>query len=226
MASATWSCCGRCRRLAARGAKVFASSRVVGFHDKGFTAAGRHKGALVEFETKLTDEEGREVARMVNGEFYRGIRELGDIGAFPGAGVTYSQSVPLPQRPPDVVLELPIPNNAAQIYRLSGDYMPHHIDPAAAKRVGYDRVILHGLATLGYVTSCLLSAFCGNDVARFRKVKMRFAAPVHLGELLLVEAWQDGFGRVLFQVRARERGEVVISSAYLEHGPAAPTARL
>lgn len=190
--------------------KVFAQAKVSGFHDKG-------TGALVEFETKVTDEDGNEILKMVNGEFYRGIKELGDIGPFQGAGQTFSHAVPPPARAPDMAIELPIPHNAAHIYRLSGDYLPHHIDPAAAKRVGYDRVILHGLCTLGYVTGTLLTSLCNNDVNRFKRVKMRFSAPVHLGELLVVEAWHDGPGRVIFQARARDRDEVVVKHAYFEY---------
>uniref|UniRef100_A0A7S4QT96 MaoC-like domain-containing protein n=1 Tax=Alexandrium monilatum TaxID=311494 RepID=A0A7S4QT96_9DINO len=203
-----------------RQARVFASARVFGFHDKGSTPAGRHKGALVEFETRITDAEGNPICRLVNGEFYRGIKELGDIGAFEGAGETCSQSIGVPARGPDMALQLPIPNNAAHLYRLSGDYLPHHIDPAAAKRVGYDRVILHGLASLGYVTGVLLSSLCGNEVQRFRRIKMRFSAPVYMGEQLTVEVWNDGPGRVLFQARARERNELCVSNAYFEYAPA------
>lgn len=214
------------RPLPTKGEKLFARSRVVGFHDKGTTAAGRHKGALVEFQTSVRDESGQEVCRLVNGEFFRGIKDLGDIGPFEGVGETYSQNITLPERPPDFSVSLPIANNAAQIYRLSGDYMPHHIDPAAAKRVGYDRVILHGLCTLGHVTGALLTNLCNNEVRRFRKVKMRFAAPVYLGEQLAVEGWHDGPGRVVFQVRARERGDICVNNAYFEYEPVTASAKL
>lgn len=214
------------RPLPTKGEKLFATSRVVGFHDKGKTAAGRHKGAVVEFQTKLVDASGEEICRMVNGEFFRGIQELGDIGPFEGAGQSYSLNIAPPERPPDMAVVLPIANNAAHIYRLSGDFLPHHIDPKAAKRVGYDRVILHGLCTLGHVTGALLTNLCGNNVSRFRKVKMRFSAPVYLGEMLEVHIWHDGPGRVIFQARARERGEVCVSNAYFEYEPAESTSKL
>lgn len=212
--------------LPPKGGKLFTKSRVCGFHDKGSTANGRHKGALVEFETLLTDANGTEICKMINGEFFRGIKDLGDIGPFEGGGVTYSQNITVPERPPDMKMELPIANNAAMIYRLSGDYMPHHIDPKAAQRVGYDRVILHGLCTLGHVTGVLMSNLCSNDVTRFRKVKMRFSAPVYLGEFLMVEVWHDGPGRVVFQVRARERDELCVSNAYFEYVPPPAAAKL
>lgn len=215
------------RPLPPNGGKVFAESRVVGFHDKGFTASGRHKGALVEFETFVTDEAGNDLCRIIYGMFYRGIHKLGDIGSFEGGGVTYSDTVVLPERPPDMVIDIPIPNNAHVIYRLSGDYMPHHIDPEAAKRVGYDKVILHGACTFGYVTKSLLASFCNNDVSRLQKVTMRASAPVYIGEFLLLEVWHDEQpGRIWFQVRARERNEVVMNNAYFEFAPAGQSSKL
>merc|ERR1712232_845701 len=105
------------RPLPPSGGKLLASAKICGFHDKGVTKGGRHKGALVEFETKVTDETGNDICRMVNGEFFRGIKDLGDIGPFQGAGITYSENVPVPARSPDLAVQLPIPNNAAHIYR-------------------------------------------------------------------------------------------------------------
>ena len=188
---------------------VFASAKVCGLHDK-------KTGALCEFETLIKDKDGKDLVKLINGEFYRGIKKLGDIGPFPSYGKTYSESVPPPKRMPDMNVRLEIPNNAAHIYRLSGDYLPHHIDPAAAKLVGYDRVILHGLCTLGRVTSALLTTLCSNQVNRFKRVKMRFSAPVYMGEQLNIQIWYDGPGRVIFQVVPRERNEICVSHAYFE----------
>merc|ERR1711972_426535 len=124
-------------------------------------------------------------------------------------------------------VDIPIPNNAHIIYRLSGDYMPHHIDPAVAKEVGYDQVILHGACTVGYVTGALLGSFCGNDVNRFQRVAMRASAPVYIGELLVLQVWYDERpGRVLFQVKARQRNEVVMTNAYFEFAPAGQSSKL
>jgi acyl dehydratase len=39
----------------------------------------------------------------------------------------------LPERAPDIVLDLKTPPQAALIYRLSGDYNPLHADPAVAR---------------------------------------------------------------------------------------------
>ena len=44
------------------------------------------------------------------------------------------------------------------IYRLSGDYNPVHIDPAIAKKAGFDRPFLQGLCTFGMIGRALVAA--------------------------------------------------------------------
>ncbi len=60
--------------------------------------------------------------------------------------------------------------------RLSGDYNPLHIDPAAAEYVGFDRPILHGLCTLAISVKAVMERFGkGASPASVRSVKVRRA---------------------------------------------------
>lgn len=197
------------RPLPPHGGKVSAQSRVTGLHHKA-------SSAVVTLENHYTDEHGNLLAKTATTSFLRGVDKLGDIAPFEGAG-TAPQKVSTPKRSPDLVEELFIPSNAAHLYRLaSGDMNPLHVDPEAAKFAGFDQVILHGLCTFGYVVKTLIRRFCNNDVQRFRRVKVRFSAPVFLNESLVLEIWQDGPGRAVFQVRARDRAAVVLNNAYFE----------
>ena len=190
--------------------EVSVRSRVIGAHPRG-----RGNG-FVEFESEVTDADGNLCVRMVNGSFRRGVEKLGDIEPFEGAGRTYSERITLPDRDPDIVREAHIADNQAHIYRLSGDYNPLHIDPEAARFGGFDRPILHGLCTFGHCAHVLLDAICEGDAARFRKIKVRFSAPVFLGDTLRVRAWNDGNGRALFE--ALVGATTVVSNAYFEWG--------
>ena len=187
---------------------VSVRSRLIGAHPRG-------KGnGFVECESEVCDAEGNPYLRMVNGSFRRGVEKLGDIEPFEGAGRTFSEKITLPDREPDIVREAPIADNQAHIYRLSGDYNPLHIDPEAARFGGFDKPILHGLCTFGHCAHLLLDAFCDGVAARFRTIKVRFSAPVFLGDRLQVRAWNDGDGRALFEARVGET--TVVSNAYFE----------
>src|SRR3546814_13754095 len=94
---------------------------------------------------------------------------------------------------------------ALPIYRLSGDYNPLHADPEAARRVGYDRPILHGLSTFGVATHGLLKAVCGYEPGRIASHPGRFPAPVFPGETFLTASRVDG-AVVSFRTRAAGRG--------------------
>lgn len=188
---------------------VMVRSRVVGIHPRG-----RGNG-FVEFESNVTDADGDVYVKMVNGSFRRGVRQLGDIEPFEGTGATYSQKITVPDRAPDATATARIGDNQAHIYRLSGDYNPLHIDPDSARFGGFDSPILHGLCTFGHCAQLLLAELADGDPARFKRIKVRFSAPVFLDEDLEVRGWADGDGRVVFEARAHD--QVVVSNAYFEY---------
>ncbi len=189
--------------------EVSVRSRLIGVHPRGKSAG------FVETESTVTDADGDVCIKMVNGSFRRGIKELGDIEPFEGAGETYSAKIDVPNRAPDFTATATVPDNQAHIYRLSGDYNPLHIDPDSAKFGGFDEPILHGLCTFGHCGHLLLETICGSDPARFRKIKVRFSSPVFLGDELTVNAWEEGAGRVIFDARVGDK--TVVSNAYFEY---------
>ena len=129
-------------------------------------------------------------------------------------GTTFSEKLVTPDRSPDFASETLIASNQAHVYRLSGDYNPLHIDPESARFGGFDEPILHGLCTFGHCAHLLLDGLCAGDASRFRRIKVRFSAPVFLGETLRIEAWADGEGRFQFEGRVDDR--TVVSNAYFE----------
>ena len=81
---------------------------------------------------------------------------------------------------------------AAALYRLTGDRHLIHIDPSAAAAAGFDRPILHGLATLGMTARHLAGAF-GSHPADLQSLSARFVAPVFPGDRLDVKATDGTF---------------------------------
>jgi acyl dehydratase len=123
---------------------------------------------------------------------------------------------PLPDRPADEVITLTTAANQAMIYRLSGDYNPLHIDPEVAKTGGFDRPILHGLATFGVAGRAVLAALCNNDSARLKRLDVRFASPVYPGETIRTEIWREGDGIASYRSSVVERDVVVLNNGYVE----------
>ncbi|WP_296443983.1 MaoC family dehydratase [Rhodoferax sp. UBA5149] len=184
-------------------------SRLLAVHPRG------KGGAFVEFESEVLDANDVACVRMFTGVFRRGVEQLGDIAPFEGRGHSRSARIDTPSRAPDIDVVANIAPNQAQLYRLSGDYNPLHIDPAAARFGGFDAPILHGLCTYGHCGQILLGALCEGDPARFAALKVRFSSPVMPGDALRVVGWHDGPGRVIFEARVGDR--VVVSNAYFNH---------
>lgn len=82
------------------------------------------------------------------------------------------------------------PNQAA-LYRLLGDRHHIHIDPQAAKRIGQDRPILHGLASLA-ATTLPLATLAGAHPADLAEFAGRFSGVVFPGDKIDARVWDGG----------------------------------
>ncbi len=127
-----------------------------------------------------------------------------------------------PERAADVVITEKTDASQALLYRLSGDWNPLHVDPEFATMFGFDKPILHGLCTFGYVGRAAINAFAKGDPRTFKSIKVRFAESVFPGETLKIELWKESELRVVLRATAVERNKVVISNAAVEFYPEIP----
>lgn len=179
--------------------------KIIGVWDKG-------KNALLETEFTLVDPKTNEIyTRDVYGMIIRG---AGGWGGEKGTSV----EVQIPKRTPDAVVEETTFPNQNHIFRLSGDYNPLHVDPNLAQMVGFPGPILHGLATYGFAGRAVIKTYCGNDPARLKNMRVRFANPVMPGDTLTTQMWQDG-SKVYFQTSVKG-GKVALANAVAEIRPA------
>lgn len=187
-------------------ATITSRSRITGVSDKG-----EGKGAVVGYERRLFDETGELLAVVGQTLFCRGDGGMGS------AGEALPRMEPDPETAPTGRACLTTSRQAALIYRLSGDLNPLHADPRAAAAAGFDRPILHGLATYGAVAFGVLEA-TGREASSLRTFDCRFRAPVFPGETLETTVWEDG-DLVRFTSRVTERDIVVLSNGRAEFQP-------
>jgi acyl dehydratase len=184
---------------------VIGQTRIVDVVDKG-----EGKGALVYSERKITDREtGVLLATLTQTTFCRG------DGGFGGPKRDTPPPHALPERAPDMVCDLPTRPEMALVYRLSGDINPLHAEPAFARTAGFQRPILHGLASFGVAGHALLKSLCGYDPSRLTAISGRFSAPVFPGEAIRTEMWRDG-NVISFRARVVERDVVAVNNGRAE----------
>lgn len=174
---------------------------------------GADKGAQLELDRELRDKaSGARLATSRMSVLCRGDGGFG--GEAPPARAAWAANGPAEQ----VFIWKTLPEQAA-LYRLQGDMNPLHIDPERARAVGFERPILHGLATFAGCVRAVLSTALGHEPARLKSVQGRFSAPFFPGETLRVELWNTGAGALAFQARALERDTLVIKDGTVAVGP-------
>ena len=193
---------------------VIGRSKVTRVTDKGVG-----KGAIYVQERTLIDAAtGELLATLEQVNFARGDGGYSANGGEDGKQVSDDPPEaphPLPARSVDRFHTTRSPANQALLYRLCGDRHPIHSDPAVARKVGFDRPILHGLATYAMAGRAVLSTYCEHDPTRLRSLRARFSAPFYPGEALRTELWKDG-KTVSFRCSSVERGVVVLSNGCAE----------
>jgi len=179
------------------------ATRVTCIVDKG---PGR--GALVVTGREVTcADTGKALATIAHTSFCRADGGIGRSDEAPPALAA------APARPADHQVLLATLPSAALLYRLNGDRNPIHVDPAMARKAGFDRPILHGLCSYGMACRAVLRASAGNDPARLASFALRFSAPMYPGETLRVDIW-NGEGGVHFEAFAHERQVKVLSHGF------------
>lgn len=189
---------------------IVGENRIVGLHDKG-----AEKGALMLQDRRIVDAASGELLATVTQTTM--LRGDGGFGATQGAthGRAPLPAHVLPDRAADAVCDLATLPQAALLYRLNGDANPLHADPATARAAGFERPILHGLATMGVAMHAVLRALLGYDAGAVRGMRVRFTAPVLPGDTLRTEMWRDG-GVVSLRTTAMERRVVVLGSGRID----------
>jgi len=170
--------------------------RIASIYDKG-------KGALMEIEVDTEDQDGNVVFFNRFATFVRG------EGGFGGEKGPPPGNEP-PDRAPDEVVEETTLERQAAIYRLSGDYNPLHIDPQFAAMAGYDRPIIHGLCTFGFVGRAVLRTYCENEPEKFKSIKVRFSRPAWPGDKIVTEIWKVDDNKLIIRAKTKERPEEYI----------------
>lgn len=159
---------------------VVGRSRITGIVDKGAA-----KGALLFLERTVSSIDGTLLATVGQTTMLRG------NGGQGGTTSVTTEPHNIPHRSPDAVSEVRTLPQAALLYRLSGDLNPLHVDPQIAARAGFDRPILHGLATFGVAAHSALTQVLDDNASSVKAMSGRFTAPVYPGETLRTEVWRD-----------------------------------
>lgn len=153
------------------------STKVVDVWDKG-------KAAVIVAQSEATGADGTLLWTATNQIWARG---EGGFGGQPGP----EAGPAAPDRAPDLVVETPTWPGQALLYRLNGDMNPLHADPDFAAMAGFDRPIIHGLASYGIVAKAVVDAALDGDPTRLTGWSVRFSGSLFPGETYRTSIWRQ-----------------------------------
>jgi acyl dehydratase len=130
-------------------------------------------------------------------------------GGFGGPSEGQPEPHKIPNRAPDMTVDITTRPDQALLYRLCGDRNPLHSDPEFAKRGGFDRPILHGMCTYGLSCRAVLQTYADYDPNAFKRHAVRFSSPVFPGETVSFDLWKDG-NVVSIEGKVKSRNVTVI----------------
>ncbi len=165
-------------------AKVVGRARIKSLHDRGAV-----KGAVCVVERQICD--------AADGTLYCTIEQtllLRGNGGFGGEEPPDARKPEPFARAPDLEETVAVSERSALIYRLSGDINPLHADYDVAHRAGFDKPILHGLASYGLAGALILLRFCDGRPERMQALRVRFAGVVFPGDAIRFRCWKTASG--------------------------------
>jgi acyl dehydratase len=173
-------------------AEIISRARVLSVTDRG-----EGRGATVVVERDICDAQSEtSYCRLFQTLLLRG------DGGFGGPPTPHAPSI-LPDREPDTQVSFTTVPRAALIYRLSGDWNPLHSDPEAARRGGFDRPILQGLASYA-IAAVAVARACGLTPDQVTALSSRLTGVVFPGETLDFRIWRAP-RRAFFQAFVGDR---------------------
>jgi len=179
---------------------------------KSITDKGESKGAIVVVERRIINPKNDSLIGTVEQiSFLRG------NGGYSQSGQPSDPFLPGPsfsvQPAQSKNVKIKVGKDMALIYRLCGDLNPIHADPFIAQKAGFEKPILHGLATYGLACRAIIHALQISDPFEIETLNVRFSAPVYPGETLLFEIHQTD-KEIGFTATAEERKVIVMKDGY------------
>ena len=175
------------------GARVIGDTKVISLIDRG-----PDRGAMLVLERVIRDA----ASDALYCRLHQTLLLRGD-GGFGGDIAPLRPSI-IPDGDPDLTVSVSSSRRGALIYRLSGDWNPLHLDPDIAGMAGFDRPILHGLASYG-MAGVAVSRACGTNAAAISALGCRFSGIVYPGDMLHLRIWRTPDGAARFQAFVGER---------------------
>lgn len=172
--------------------------------------AGKASGEIIDLKLETKDDRGALMVETVASMFIRAEQKESAAGAGPAP-----EPRPEPKRDYAFTADEQVaPDQSLRYAAASGDHNPIHTDPAVAQKAGLPGIILHGLCTMAFCQNAVVRTLCKGDASKLKRLKVRFAKPVLMGQTLSIHGWH--VEPQVFAFEARAAGAQVLKDGIAE----------
>ena len=149
--------------------------------------AGQSNGSTVSVYAETRTDQGELVNEQWMTAFFRGV----DAGATQGDHAPGHKFDDLLRATPPLteVLQHIDKDQTFRYSPASGDPMPIHLDDEVAQMAGLPGIINHGLCTMAFISWGVLNEYADGEVARLRRLAVRFSKPVLPDQDIRTRIW-------------------------------------
>ena len=170
---------------------------------------GEGKGIVVKTKAPVYDEAGNLLCENISSTlFFAG-------GGF-GGEKPPKNTVEIPDRAPDYVVDDAMSETQNVLYRLSGDTNYIHVDPDAAHAAGLPEPIMQGLCVFGFACRMGIEAVLPGQPERLKRMAVQMRSMSVPGMKLRFEGWKKEEGQVVFRLVDPDTGKAILDKGIFE----------
>lgn len=171
---------------------------------------GEGKGIVVKTNVPVYDEAGNLICENISSTAFF-------VGGGFGGEKPPKNTLQIPEREPDYVIQDGMSEVQNLLYRLSGDTNHIHVNPEVAQAAGFPEPIMQGLCSFGFACRLAIEAVIPEQPERMKRMTAQMRNVCYPGDPILFRGWKEEEGKMIFQLMNERNQKPILDKGVFEY---------